>query len=74
MPNPANDQFTIHFNAASDRTVLLYDASGRLAKEFYGVTNTELSVDVKELARGLYNLIILDATAGTSSAYRVVVN
>ena len=64
-PNPAMDDATISFKAASEKTVLLvYDQSGKLLKQVSVATKTnnitKYTFSVAGLVRGTYNVIVAD--------------
>ncbi len=59
-PNPADKQLTISFSKESQHLEILFiDAQGRVVKAIERNENTkELNVDTKELASGIYRLLL----------------
>ncbi|MDZ4664049.1 MAG: ice-binding family protein [Bacteroidota bacterium] len=59
-PNPNNGQFTIQFNSISENTsVEIYNSIGQLVSK-ERVTSTSLSIDLHDLATGIYQIRILE--------------
>lgn len=75
-PNPARDVLNISFTTSSSKaTVELFDLSGKqVARELFENINGEFksSLNVKELAKGTYNLRI--ESKGTVKNLKVIIN
>jgi hypothetical protein len=64
FPNPAQNQLTIrHFNQRKITQIRILDLSGRMVLESYPVSNTSnhLSIDLRSLSPGMYQVQCLDA-------------
>ncbi len=58
-PNPANHQCTVEMTHPIQR-IQVYDASGKLALERTGIGQHIYNLDVRELPRGTYHLLVQD--------------
>jgi len=69
FPNPVQEQLNVSYpKAGNQSTLLLLDLSGRtLLKKSLAVGSTQLNLDVAFLVKGIYTLVLADAT-GTQVA------
>jgi len=71
-PNPSIDgKVNLLFEDNSERNVIISDMSGRVVKQFKGITNNELSVDLRQ--SGMYTIQITNLAAATITTEKVVV-
>jgi type IX secretion system substrate protein len=73
-PNPStNGRVNVVFDdAEGTRDVMLMDMSGRLIKQWKGVTGNLLQID--NLTQGMYSLKVINRDTGVQSIEKVVVN
>ncbi|WP_162126508.1 T9SS-dependent choice-of-anchor J family protein [Flavobacterium phycosphaerae] len=53
-PNPAKTSVHIQSDTTQLESIHLYDISGKIVKQVDGITNTQYTVDVSALAKGIY--------------------
>ncbi|RZJ66627.1 MAG: T9SS type A sorting domain-containing protein [Flavobacterium sp.] len=71
-PNPASESFGFRAgNAAILTNVCVYDLSGRLVKMLAGFQSSDTTVDIHDLASGIYNVVATTAS-GTTSTHKLV--
>ncbi len=73
-PNPTSDgKVNIVFEDGNTiRDISLIDMSGRVAKQWKGVTNNNIQID--NLTPGMYSLRIIDRETGEQSVEKIIVN
>lgn len=73
-PNPSNNgKVNVVFDdAEGTRDVMLMDLSGRMLKQWKGVTGNLLQID--NLSQGMYSLKVLNRETGAQSVEKIVVN
>ncbi|MDX1651996.1 MAG: T9SS type A sorting domain-containing protein [Brumimicrobium sp.] len=58
-PNPAKDILVVDYGQPmSEMTVKLYDANGRLVAEYVSKNENKTVIDVSEIAKGIYTLVL----------------
>jgi hypothetical protein len=56
-PNPAHDVLVVNTNTTSDYSIEIFDVNGKRVKQFNNtLNNNEMSLDVADVAKGLYIL------------------
>jgi hypothetical protein len=73
-PNPTSDgKVNVVFEDGNTiRDISLIDMSGRVAKQWKGVTNNNIQID--NLTPGMYSLRIIDRETGEQSVEKIIVN
>lgn len=52
-PNPAVNEIKLNSDVIGEKTVILYDTTGRIAKQIT-ITEAEITVDISDLHKGIY--------------------
>ena len=64
FPNPANDQVTVTWSNAGERTIRIVDASGRIVQTVQTEPNAfETVLNTSSLSAGWYTVVVESATA-----------
>ena len=73
-PNPSNDgKVNVVFEDATvSREVSVMDMSGRIVKQFRGVTNNNITID--NLTPGMYSLRVFVPATGEQVVEKIIVN
>lgn len=72
-PNPTTDgKINVVFDETATRNMSVIDMSGRIVKQIKGITGNTIQVD--NLAPGMYSLVIVDPHTGKRVIEKVVVN
>jgi len=73
-PNPSNDgRVNVVFDdAEGTRDVMLMDMSGRMVKQWKGVTGNTLQID--NLIQGMYSLKVFNRETGEQNIQKIVIN